>query len=212
MKVEVACSTVIGGRLQTGIPAVWQNPNGQTEYPFGKQTDDSAIGCHTICVRQNNLPRRAGVLIGVYPPRLKLDGKPLAPDLNFWPGGEVATSYGVWKRSGNCQGKRKNWPIDRYEIFLLFEKERLVLCDSAMRVGVVTIKQGEPALSTPTPAEMVDYITTVGLRSGTHQSLMWAVYNLEAIKRSHPQVRVSNRLKKLEVALSTTPGRLRARA
>lgn len=205
MQIKVQCYAVIRSRLQPGIPAVWRNPNGQIERPLGEQVDDSAIHQHIICHRQNNLPGRRGVLVAVYPLRLKLEGRPLAVDLNFWPGGEVSTSYGAWKQSSNCQGPRKNWPADRYEIYLLFGGERLIICDNAMRVAVMVMKQGEPTIYTPTPVEMVDYITTVGLRTGTHRSLTWAINNLEAIKREHPKVPVSKHLKTLRGALPTTP-------
>lgn len=212
MRIKVRCHTVIESRLKYDISAVWRNPNGQLERPFGEQTDDSPIKERTICHRCNNLPGRSGVLVAVYPPRLKLEGEPLAADLNFWPGGEVSTPYGVWKLSQNCQGPRKGWPADRYEIYLLFGGERLILCDSAMRVAVVVIKQGEPTIYTPTPEEMVDYTTTAGLRGGTHRSLTWAIRNLEAIKRSHPQVPVREQLQALRDALPTTPIRVRTRA
>jgi hypothetical protein len=209
MKIDVDCYAVIGSELQLGIPAVWQNPNGGIERPLG-DNGDTDVRQTTMSWPANNLPaKRGGVVIAVYPPRLKLPGEPVSPGLNFWPGGECLVRNGRWSK--NCTGiPRAKWPYNRYEIFLLFEGEKLVLCDHGMRIAVVNIKKGEPALRTPSPQEMVDYIYEAGMRTGTHRGLLWAIHNIEAIVSAHPRVKAGDALRKLRAKLPSGPVNVRA--
>ncbi len=211
MRIEANCYAVFGSTLHHGVPAVWQNPNGGIERPCGDYGDgDTAVRHATINWPSNNLPaRRGGVLVAIYPPRLKLPGEPVSPGLNFWPGGECLVRNG--RQSKNCKGvPRANWPYNRYELFLLYAGEKLVLCDNGKRVGIITVNNGEPSLLVPSMQEVVDYIHEAGLRTGTHRGLTWAIRNIETIALTHPRVKTGTALRELQERLPSDPMRVRA--
>jgi hypothetical protein len=100
--------------------------------------------------------------------------------------------------SSNCKGiPRAKWPHDRFEFFLLFEGESMVVCDSAMRLGIITIDDGRPCLLSLTPLRVVDYIAAMGMRSRGHRAVVWAIKNIETILREHPKAGV-RKLRELE--------------
>jgi len=194
--------------VRQGIPAVWRNPNGQQENPFNRlgyhPDNDESVTQADICWRQNNLPSRtAGILVAIYPKQIKLPWGPVAPDLNFWPGGEHLERHPVL--SSNCKGMpRARWPDNRYEIFLLLEGESMLVCDHMMGVGTVSVKNGTPLLQQSTPLSMVGYIAGIGMGKSSHRQITWAIRNIEAIVQANVEIEARKQLHDLRQRLQVS--------
>lgn len=202
MLVTATCHSLIGSGLKPGIAKVWQSEGETEELPFSRSGTDVLVKSTTLT--QNQAPARGDVLIAIYPPRIRLTGQILAPDLNFWSGGECLQRDAIW-RSKKCQGvPRRNWAHDRYEVFLVFPEEMLVVCDRENRVSVITLEGSGPELKVPDAEQVVDYLYKTGQRQSGYRGVEWALRNIEVIAKHH-KLDVTRKRRDLEAKLQAFP-------
>jgi hypothetical protein len=109
---DVRCVTVTSKEVTSGIANAYQLPTGEIEYPFGQKAQSRLFKAR-IGINITN-----GLLAAVHPNQLDFGGRPLAPGLNFWPGGECAGYYKPFWVSKNCRDfQRKEWAIERLKFF-----------------------------------------------------------------------------------------------
>lgn len=131
---------------------------------------------------------------------LRFQVDPLADDLNLWAGGDGAIrpvrQYGSHKDSYN-----------KRQLFELSEGQSIVLVDTRGATVLLGCFGGKPTLASLTAADLAEGLFGRANASRKHETVDWALHNLEAINKNLPagdMIRVAqivNRLKRHRATL-----------
>lgn len=124
--------------------------------------------------------RKTSIIVHIVSWKLHFDFKPLAEDLNLWPGGDGDI------RPFKQFGEHKSG-LDKQQLFEIPEGRSILVIDDQRSIVRLTCTNGRPVLNRPTLPDLVEFLCDRARTRRKVQALDWSLYNLRALLKTESE-------------------------